>query len=294
MLALTGLGMDLVDTHAHLDSPFFDRDRAALLARAAAAGVRQIIVPTLDFENFEVVLSYPHIYPGVYAAVGIYPRRGESWQPAQLDRVRAAACRPGVVAIGEIGLEYASNNRTPRPLQREMLSDHLELAAGLDLPVILHNRLVCAEVLDVFAASSLAKHEAAGVLHGFEGDVECAFRALDLGLYLSFYSPVTFHRKKYAALLPQLPLDRIVLETDAPCMAPVPYRGRRSEPAHTRLVAEAVASYFHRSFEEVAALTTRNAQRLFRLPELPGGQAEAAQVAGTFLPPRWGRKGLEW
>jgi len=286
--------MYLVDTHAHLDSSFFDRDREALLARAIVAGVRQIIVPALDFNNFEVVLSYPGRFLGVYAAVGIYPRRGEVWKPADIEQVRQAASRPGVVAIGEIGLEYASNNRTPRSVQREVLSAHLELAAELNLPVILHNRLVCTEVLDVFADSSLAKHDAAGVLHGFEGDAASAQRALDLGLYLSFYSPVTFHTKKYAALLPSLPLDRIVLETDAPCMAPLPFRGRRSEPAHIRLVAEAIAGYLGRSVDEVASITTRNAQRLFSLPEPPVGEAVEDWDANTFLPPRWGKNGLEW
>ena len=101
--------MYLIDTHAHLDSPFFDRDRMACLKRASAAGVCQVIVPALDFNNFDGVLSYPGRYPGVYAAVGIYPRRGENWQPADMDRVRQAACRPGVVAIGEIGLIVVPN-----------------------------------------------------------------------------------------------------------------------------------------------------------------------------------------
>lgn len=286
--------MYLIDTHAHLDSAFFDCDRQAVLERAHSAGVRQIIVPAIDFDNFEAVMAYPRQYPGVYAAVGIYPRRGKDWQFSDIDRVKSAACQQGVVAIGEIGLEYAANNRTPQATQRDMLSAHLELAAALNLPVILHNRLTCRQVLDIFAASSLAKREACGVLHGFEGDYEAACRAIDLGLYISFYSPVTFHTRKYAALLPRLPLDRIMLETDAPCVAPIPYRGRRSEPAHTRLVAEAIAGYLQSSLEEVAAITTHNAQKVFRLPDLTVSQGSGEWDAKGFLPPRWGKKGLEF
>ncbi|HTX78318.1 MAG TPA: TatD family hydrolase [Longilinea sp.] len=286
--------MYLIDTHAHLDSSFFDRDRDALLARAHSAGVRQIIVPAVDFNNFDVVLSYHGRYPGVYVAIGIYPRRGKDWQPSDIERVRRSARQPGVVAIGEIGLEYAANNRTPPAIQRDMLSAHLELAAELTLPAILHNRLACTEVLDVFATSSLAKREAAGVLHGFEGDYENARRAIDLGLYISFYGPVTFHTKKYAALLPRLPIDRVMLETDAPCMAPFPYRGRRSEPAHTRLVAEAIARYTHCNLEEIATITTRNAQKVFRLPEDANGKEVKELETNGFIPPRWGKKGLEW
>jgi TatD DNase family protein len=284
----------LIDTHVHLDSAWFDRDRLEIISRSRRAGVRQIIVPATSFRNFSAVLAFPAQYEGIYAAVGIYPRYGKDWSPTDIDRVRDAARTPGVVAIGEVGLDYSFNNRTSKEIQQKMLVAHLELAAELHLPVILHNKLSYDDTLALFAASPLAHIDNAGVLHGFSADFETACRAIDLGLFLSFYGPSTYFTGKYQKLVSQLPLDRLLVETDAPCAAPFPYRGRRSEPAHVRLVAGALARYKGLSLEEFAQITTFNARRLFNLPEIASDKDSEVCLPGDYLPPRWGKKGLEW
>jgi TatD DNase family protein len=261
--------MELIDTHCHLDLACFQNDRDELVARAGAAGVTRWVNPSLHFKNIPTVLALSERYAGCYAAIGIYPRYSKDWQPADIEQVRQSAKHKKVVALGEIGLDYQFNIKSSRETQFAVLSAHLALAAELGLPVLLHNRdmQTYQDTLQLVAASPLAGRERIGVLHHFMADYDIACRALDLGLYLSFSAPVTYlNAKKMPALVKRLPLERIVIETDAPCMAPHPHRGTRNEPAYLRLIAESVAAIHRMSLEEIAEITTENASRLFALP----------------------------
>jgi TatD DNase family protein len=262
--------MELIDTHCHLDSMYFKGGCEQHLERARAAGVVRFIIPSLSFKNLPEVLALVEKHAGCYAGVGIYPRYCFGWQPADIERVRQAAQHRKVVAIGEIGLDYMFNIKTSRETQFDVLQAHLALAAELDLPVLLHNRdlRTYLDTLDLLKASPLVGRERIGLLHCFDADYDIARQALDMGLYLSFAGPVTYaNAKKLPALVARLPLDRILIETDAPCLPPEPYRPlKSSEPAHVVEVARAIAAIHKRGLEEIAQITFQNASRLFNFP----------------------------
>lgn len=255
----------LVDTHCHLDFESFDADRVAVIERAWAAGVRAIIVPALDLDNVDAVLTLTERYEGVYAAVGVHPNSTADWSAGWLDAVRRAAEHPGVVAIGEIGLDYYWD-KSPLPMQHTAFAQQLALAAELDLPVIIHNRDATDDVLTLLGESALAGRDRAGVMHSFSADWPAAERALALGFYIGITGPVTFKKADtLRAIAAQVPLDRLLIETDAPFLTPEPNRGRRNEPAYVRHVAEAIASVRNVGYEVLATHTSTNAARLFGL-----------------------------
>lgn len=259
--------MELIDTHCHLDHEYFKNDREQVVERARAAGVKCWVNPSLQFKNISAVLALTEQYEDCYAGIGIYPRYCKDWQSADIDRVRQAAQHKKVVAIGEIGLDYYFNIKASKETQFTVLAVHLELAAELGLLVLLHNRNLetYTDTLQLVAASPLGGCERVGVLHHFNADYDIARRALDLGLHLSFAGPVTYpNAKKLPALVSRLPLDRLLIETDAPYMPPHPYRSsKRSEPAHVRVIAETIAAIHKKSVEEIAEIITQNALRLF-------------------------------
>ncbi len=257
----------LIDTHCHLDFDRFDDDRAAVMTRATAVGVSHMIVPALDLENLTAVHQLATTYPGVYAAAGVHPNSTRDWSPAWLDAVRTAAQRPKIVAIGEIGLDYHWDD-SPPAVQQAAFAAQLALAAELNLPVIVHNREANADVLRLLAASPLAGRERPGVLHSFSGDWAMAEAALDMGFYLGVTGPVTFPKADdLRAIVARAPLERLLIETDAPFLAPQPQRGRRNEPAYVALVAEKIAAVRGVDTAVIAHHTTANAMRLFNLPE---------------------------
>lgn len=260
--------MEFIDTHCHLDVAQFAGDRAAMLARAAAAGVGQMVVPAIDLGNVTAVLHLATAHPPIYAAVGVHPNSTRDWQDSWLAEVRAAAAQAKVVAIGEIGLDYYWD-KSPKEQQQAALAAQLALAAELNLPVIIHNREAAGDVIRLLADSPLAGREAAGVLHSFSADWATAEAALELGFYLGFTGPVTFKKaEELREIVRQTPLDRMLIETDAPYLAPQPYRGKRNEPAYVTLVAEGIAAVKGVETAVIARHTTANARGLFRLPPL--------------------------
>ena len=261
--------MDLIDTHCHLDMPQFADDRTAVLQRAAAAGVSHIIVPAIDRANLTAVTDLAQTHESVFAAVGIHPNSCAAWTDDWLTAVRAAAARPKVVAIGEIGLDYYWDD-APHAVQHQALAEQLALAADLNLPVIIHNREASDDVMRLLAASPLVGRENPGVLHSFSGDWAMARAALDLGFYLGFTGPVTFKKADdLREIVRKTPLDRILVETDAPYLAPQPHRGKRNEPAYVALVAARIAEERGVETAVIAHHTTANARRLFCLPSNP-------------------------
>lgn len=259
----------LIDTHCHLDFEKFDADRDMVMARAAVAGVTRILIPALDLGNCAAVLRLAQQYAGVYAAVGVHPNATAVWEDAWIDQLRDLAQHEKVVALGEIGLDYYWDD-APHPVQQRALTMQLELAAELDLPVIIHNREASADVIRLLAASPLAGRDNPGVLHSFSADWETAQAALDMGFYLGFTGPVTFKKADdLRAIAAKVPLDRILIETDAPFLAPEPQRGKRNEPAYVVHVAEKLAAVRGMATAVLAQHTTTNALRLFaRMPRL--------------------------
>lgn len=255
----------LIDTHCHLDFESFHDDMEAVIERATAAGVTRMIVPSLDLDNALAVLTLTERFPGVYAAVGVHPNSAAGWRDEWLDRLYELAQRPKVIAIGEIGLDYYWD-KTPLETQRRAFARQLEMAAELGLPVVVHNRESSTDVLRLLSASPLAGAERPGVLHSFSADWPTAEAALAMGFYLGFTGPLTYKKAdSLRAIAARVPLERILIETDAPFLTPHPHRGRRNEPAYVRLVAEQFGQLLGLSLAEIAGITTENAVRLFHL-----------------------------
>jgi len=250
----------LIDSHAHLDFSQFQSDRDEVIARAVDAGVTQIINVGTDLASSEASVSLAQRYPSVYATVGIHPHDAKTLTSEALNRLVQLASDEKVVAIGEIGLDFY-RNLSPRHQQREAFRQQIRLAIELDMPVVVHDREAHAEVLKILQEEQA--HRVGGVLHCFSGDLEMARGGLEMGFLISFAGPITYSGEKKQAVAAQIPLERILVETDCPFLTPVPHRGRRNEPAYVRYVAEKIAEIRGISFEEVAEATSENARRVF-------------------------------
>jgi TatD DNase family protein len=260
----------LADTHCHLDFRAFDEDRDQVLARSREAGVERILNPGIDLASSRSVVDLAESRSQVYAAIGVHPNEANSWNVDSISHLRILAESPKVVAVGEIGLDYY-RDRSPRDVQKRIFQEQLALATELRLPVIIHNRQATADILEILSAwkaglsaadSPLANRP--GVLHSYSGQLEPALRAIDLNFCIGFTGPVTFRNAPdLQQVASQLPLQQLLTETDAPFLAPHPYRGKRNEPAYVRLVADKIAELHDEKFEAVAQTTYENARRLF-------------------------------
>jgi len=256
--------MELIDTHTHLDFPQFDGDREAVIARAREAGVTTIINVGADIESSLASVALAERYPFIYAAVGVHPHDASILDETTLAKLKELARHPKVVAIGEIGLDYY-RNLSPRDVQRRVFRLQLKLALDVGKPVIIHDRDAHREVLEILKeVAQKADGRLTGVMHCFSGSPEMAREVLKLGFRISVAGPVTFkNARKLPQIVRELPLDRLLIETDCPYLAPHPYRGKRNEPAYVRLVAEAIAAIKGMPVEEIARATLQNALRLF-------------------------------
>jgi TatD DNase family protein len=255
--------LHLVDTHVHLDFEQFDQDREAVLRRAFEAGVTWLVDVGADLASSRRAVALAMREPRVWAAVGIHPHDADTVTPPALDELRALAMGPRVLAIGETGLDYY-RDLSPRPRQRDAFAAQLALAQELGLPVIVHDREAHADALSILRAAARAGNELRGVLHCFSGDPDFAREVLDLGFYVGIDGPVTYPGARTLSEVARLvPLERLLLETDSPYLAPQARRGKRNEPAYVRLVAERVAELRGLSPEEVGRVTSDNACALF-------------------------------
>lgn len=259
----------LVDTHLHLDDPRFDDDRETVLRRARQSGVRAVLSCSTDLDSARYTLALARRFaagdamPAVGVAVGIHPHQaGRVGSPeAALEALERLAAAPQVRAIGEIGLDF-HYDFSPRDVQQELFERQLDLAQRIGKPVCVHAR----EAEPTVLATIRRYPRVRGVLHAFAGDREQAEQALSLGWYLGVGGMLTFRNADaIRAVVGAVPLERLVLETDAPYLAPVPHRGRRNEPAYVALVAETLASLHALPVEAVAQLTTRAAVELLGL-----------------------------
>lgn len=261
------------DTHCHLDFERFAKDRSQVLKRAWNAGLVWILNPGIDLHTNHAAIDLANAHPQqISASVGIHPNFGLPWTADILPTLQEQATQPGVVAIGEIGLDYYRQH-TPFNQQRKMLEAQLNLAQELTLPVILHNRDSAQDLLKILKSWHQGlidtDHPLAirpGVFHSFSADVDTAMAALEMNFYIGISGPVTFtNASQRKAVTRNLPLDRLLLETDAPYLTPHPHRGKRNEPAYIPLIAEEIARLHNTSPKHVAEITYANARRLFNL-----------------------------
>lgn len=252
------------DTHAHYYDRAFDADRDDVLAALPAAGVDLALCPGCDLESSRRSVALAEQYPHLYAAVGFHPENLEGARLSDLAEIEAMAAHPRVKAVGEIGLDYYwEKDPDRRRIQRDFFSAQLSLAEQLDLPAIVHDREAHRDSLDMVRAHPNAR----GVFHCYSGGVEDAKTLVIMGWMVSFTGVITFKNARRALEVIQwLPMDRIMIETDAPYMAPEPYRGRRNDSRYVFRMAEAIAQVKGLTAEEVGRITTENGKRFFNIP----------------------------
>lgn len=252
----------LIDTHAHINVEHFAEDRDAVVERAAQAGLSHIVNMGDSMESSQSSVALTKAYPMVYTGVGIHPEEAHPMTQADEDQLASWGALPKVVAIGEIGLDYYwEKDGDKRQLQRELFIRQLDLARQLHLPVCVHNREAHGDTMEIIRKEGKG---IVGVMHCFSGSLEIAQELVKMGWFIGVDGPLTF---KNAAKLPEivqkLPLERIVVETDCPYMAPVPMRGKRNEPAFVYHVAAKLAQLRGESLEKVARQTMANALELY-------------------------------
>lgn len=250
----------LFDTHAHYDDGRFDGDREALLARMPEKNVGLIVNPGCDLPSSRTAVALAEKFEFVYAAVGIHPENCGDFEPGMIDDLRELAKAPKVVAIGEIGLDYYWAENPPKDLQQEVLRRQLKLAEELDLPVIIHDRDAHADTLAIVREFPRVR----GVFHCFAGSTEMARELIKMGWMLSFNGAATFkNAKKAPEVIAAVPLEKLMIETDAPYLTPVPHRGERNDSSYVRFVAEKIAQIKGLTPEEVEKATWKNGRAFF-------------------------------
>lgn len=254
----------LIDTHTHLDDARYDDDRETVIARAREGGVEAFVTIGCDLATSQAAVALADRFPFVYASIGVHPHEVKHIRDGWYDEFRRLAKNKNVVAYGEIGLDYHYNHSAPKE-QRDRFREQIQVARELSLPVIIHTREAQEDTVAILREERAS--EIGGVFHCFSGDSRLAQEALDLGFYLSFSGILTFQN---AAPLREIarntPLDRVLIETDCPYLTPVPYRGKRNEPAYVSQVAKQLAALHPElSPDEVQQTTTVNARRLFKI-----------------------------
>jgi TatD DNase family protein len=268
----------LADTHCHLNFESFDIDRPAVIARAQAARITRLLNPGIDLASSQAAVQVAGAYEPVFAGVGVHPNDGQTWQSGTLAELSRLASQPKVVAIGEIGLDYYWE-RTPVSLQREIFEQQLELAATLGLPVVVHVRDRSPQEMPAMRDTlAILKHwveelasrksdlaQRPGVLHSFSGDLNAAAGANKMNFCIGITGPVTYKKAdRLREVVAAIPEQYLLIETDSPFLTPHPHRGERNEPAMVRIIAEKIALIRQTNFENIAELTSSNAERLFR------------------------------
>jgi TatD DNase family protein len=254
----------LIDSHCHLDMDAFRNDLAEIIDSARRCGISRIISIGIDPASSRKAVELAELYSGVYATIGIHPHSADEAGDAAYRELRKLAAHPRVVGYGEIGLDYAKRY-APADIQHRAFADQLDLAKELHLPVVIHDREAHQDTMALLQQK--APFPAAGVMHSFSGDVKLARQVLNLGFYISIPGIVTF--KNSSALqqvVKEIPLDRMLLETDGPFLAPVPWRGKPNKPEFLLYTAGKVAELKETSIDEVARQTAHNTQQLFSLP----------------------------
>jgi len=284
----------LTDTHCHLDFNKFDEDRPAVLERAREAGVERILIPALDYQSSLAGIKLAASHPNIFAAVGFHPTDLDKWEDSSIESLRELILPRStssstesetqdegrIIAIGEIGLDYYWVKEPDKQAQqREVLKHQLQLAQDVNKPVIIHMReendawfgqasadllVILSEWHQELNTKNHPLKEKPGVLHSFNGNLETAQQAIALNFYIGVTGPVTYkNAEEKRNIIKQLPLTQLLIETDAPFLTPVPHRGQRNEPAFVACIADKIAEIHNTTREQVAEITTANANRLF-------------------------------
>ncbi|UFU01510.1 TatD family hydrolase (plasmid) [Radiobacillus kanasensis] len=253
----------LFDTHVHLNVHQFDEDRDEVMERAHQAGVEKMVVVGFDRETIPKALSLAEEHDHIYATVGWHPVDAIDMTQKDLEWIEELSSHSKVVAIGEMGLDYHWD-KSPKDVQKSVFRQQISLAKRVNLPIVIHNREATEDIVKILKEENAAK--VGGIMHCYNDSVDYVQDCLDMNFYISLGGPVTFKN----ATLPKevakaVPIDRLLIETDCPFLAPHPNRGKRNEPAYVKLVAEKIAELREVSYEEVARSTTENAIRLFNI-----------------------------
>ena len=260
------MGFKLIDSHTHLDMPRLRKDIKKVIERAHNSGVTAMVTVGISLESSRSALEIAEKYSGIYCTVGLHPHGAHELSEEEIVLYKGIAESEKVVAWGEIGLDYY-RDRAPRELQRLCFRQQINLARETNLPVVIHDRDAHEDTLRILKEESA--HEVGGVFHCFSGDWDFAKRCLDMGFYISIPGTVTYsNAAKQRDVVRNCPLERLLVETDAPFLTPVPYRGKRNEPAYVVFTARKMAELKDLSLEEISERLTENTVRLFNLPEV--------------------------
>ena len=254
--------MKLFDSHAHLDDEQFDSDREEVIDRIIKSDVKRIINVGSDIKTSETSIRLASKYDFIYAAVGIHPHDVSDCSLADMEYLKKLSAHEKVVAIGEIGLDYYYDN-SPREEQLIWFENQIQLSEELNLPFIVHSRDASEDTYDIIKRN---RNKSEFVLHCFSQSLEMAKKYIDLGGYISFAGPVTYKKSvKLREVVKNIPLDRLLIETDCPYLSPEPKRGKRNDPTNVLHVAETIASELRIDSERLAEITFENASRLFSI-----------------------------
>ncbi|MFP7446973.1 TatD family hydrolase [Bacillus infantis] len=251
----------LFDTHVHLNAEQFEEDLEEVIGRAQAEGVSHMVVVGFDRPTITKAMELAEAYDFIFACVGWHPVDAIDMTDEDLAWIEELAAHPKVVAIGEMGLDYHWD-KSPKDVQKDVFRRQIRMAKKVKLPIVIHNRDATADVVEILREEGAG--EVGGIMHCYSGSVEVAKECLDMNFYISLGGTVTFkNAKKPKEVAEAVPLEKLLIETDCPYLAPHPYRGKRNEPAYVKLVAEQIAELKGLAFKEVAEATTENAKRLF-------------------------------
>lgn len=251
---------NIFDTHAHYDDERFDVDRDELLASLPQKGITGVVNAAVSLESTKASLALAQQYDFVYASAGFHPHEASLFQDGDIERLAEYAAHEKVVAIGEIGLDY-HYDFSPRETQRSVFEKHLTLANDLDMPVIIHDREAHGDMLEL-----LQKYRPKGIVHCFSGSAEMAWEIVKLGMYIGFGGAVTFkNARRPLEAAAAVPLDRLVLETDAPYMTPEPFRGKRCDSSYIQYTAQRLSEALRIDAQELLDLTCGNARQVYEL-----------------------------
>ncbi|RKQ33017.1 TatD family hydrolase [Oceanobacillus halophilus] len=251
----------LFDTHVHLNARQFAEDREETIQRAFDAGVKYMTVVGFDRETIPLAIEIAEQNETIYAAVGWHPVDAIDMTDKELAWIKELSSHPKVVALGEMGLDYHWD-KSPKDIQKEAFRKQIQLAKTVHMPIIIHNREATEDIIQILQEEN-AK-EIGGIMHCYNDSVDYVQACLDMNFYISLGGPVTFKNAPLPKeVAKQVPLDRLLIETDAPYLAPHPNRGKRNEPAYVKLVAEKIAELRDIPFEEISDMTTKNAKRFF-------------------------------
>jgi TatD DNase family protein len=253
----------LIDSHAHLEMPEFKRDLETVIQRAKESGVEYIFTVGTEKKDWKSALQIAHSFPSIYAIIGVHPHNAKEIDNETYIVLKGLCKDEKVKAFGEIGLDFF-RNLSPRDIQLKRFREQIGLAKEVKLPIVIHDREAHQETMEILRSERA--EECGGIIHCFSGDYEMAKTCIDMGFFISIPGTITFKKADgFREIVSKIPLDSLLIETDAPFLTPEPYRGKRNEPGFVRYTAQKMAEVKKLAFEKVAEVTTENALRVYKL-----------------------------